>query len=59
MTTSDPQKRFEARLERLREEQSYLRPGWHVRVRTVETVRQSWSLSLKEWLMYPLFTPRV
>ena len=57
MTMSDPQKRFEERLARLREEQSYIRPGWHVRVRTVRT--EPYRLSLKEWLMYPLFTARV
>ena len=59
MTTSDPQKKFEERLTRLREEQSYIRPGWHVRVRTVRTQPCRWRLSLKEWLMYPLFTARV
>jgi hypothetical protein len=59
MTMNDPQKRLEARLARLREEQSYIRPGWHVRVRTVWTERRSFSLSLKEWLMYPLFSARV
>ena len=56
---SDPQKQFEIRIQRLREERSYIRPGWHVRVRTVRTERRSFSLSLKEWLMYPLFTARV
>jgi hypothetical protein len=59
MTMSDPQKQFEERLARLRKEQSYIRPGWHVRVRTVRTERHSLSLSLKEWLMYPLFSARV
>ena len=59
MTMSDPQKRFETRLARLREERSYIRPGWHVRVRTVRTQRLNLRLSLKEWLMYPLFTARV
>jgi hypothetical protein len=59
MMMSTPQKQFEERLARLREEQSYIRPGWHVRVRTVWTERHSLRLSLKEWLMYPLFTARV
>lgn len=59
MTTIDLQKRFEARIARLREERNYIRPGWHVRVRTVRTERHSWRLSLKEWLMYPLFIARV
>ena len=56
---SDLQKQFERRIQRLREEQSYIRPGWHVRVRTVRTERHGFRLSLKEWLMYPLFTARV
>jgi hypothetical protein len=59
MMMSDLQKQFEARLARLREERSYIRPGWHVRVRTVRTERTRLSLSLKEWLMYPLFSARV
>ena len=56
---TDPQKQLEARIQRLREEQSYIRPGWRVQVRTVLTERRRFSLSLKEWLMYPLFTARV
>jgi hypothetical protein len=59
MTMNDPQKQFEARLARLREERSYIRPGWHVRVRTARTEPFNLRLSLKEWLMYPLFTARV
>ncbi len=57
--TSDPQKQFEIRIERLREERSYLRAGWHVPVRIVRTRRLSLRLCLKEWLMYPLFIARV
>jgi hypothetical protein len=56
---SEAQKQFEQRIERLREEQAYIRPGWHVPVRTVRTHRLSFRLSLREWLMYPLFIARV
>jgi hypothetical protein len=56
---NDPKTLFDLRIERLREEQSYIRPGWHVPVRTVRIERLNLRLYLKEWLMYPLFTARV
>jgi hypothetical protein len=56
---SDPQKQFETRITRLREERFYIRAGWHVPVRLVRTRRFSLRLCLKEWLMYPLFIARV
>ncbi len=51
---SQAQEQFDRRIERLREERSYTRPGWRVPVRTIRTERQSLRLCLKEWLMYPL-----
>ena len=56
---SDLQKQFDARIQRLHEERLYTRPGWHVRVRKVQIEPQRLNLSLKEWLMYPLFIARV
>jgi len=56
---NNPIRQFEARIERLREERSYSRPGWRVPVRMVRIERQNLRLYLKEWLMYPLFIARV
>jgi len=56
---SDPKKQFEARVQRLREERSYIQPGWRVPVRVVRTEPLKLRLCLKEWLMYPLFSARV
>jgi hypothetical protein len=56
---SASQKQFEARIQRLREERSYILPGWRVPVRTVRTRQHTLRLCLKEWLMYPLFIARV
>ena len=59
MTKNDPTKQFELRIARLDEERLYSRPGWRVPIRKARTESFSWSLSLKEWLMYPLFIARV
>ena len=58
---SDPRQQFDRRIQRLSEERSYTRPGWHIPVRKVriKQKREPFGLSLKEWLMYPLFTARV
>ena len=56
--TQPPLERFSERIRRLEEERLYCRQGWRVPVRTVRVDRSrwSWSLFLKEWLMYPLFS---
>ncbi len=51
---SNPQEQLEARISRLKEEQSYALPGWRVSVREVHAPTRSLRLCLKAWLMYPL-----
>jgi len=57
--TKPPPEEFSSRIRRLETERLYSREGFRVPLRVVRVPVARTRLSLKEWLLYPLFIARV